>query len=157
MIELVVSGGQTGADQAGWRAAKAAGIKTGGWMPKGFKTEDGPRPEFARLYGAKEHESPEYPPRTLANARMADATIWFGRGDSRGFGCTERSCRKASRPIWTVLDPSEREPSKIVTLISAMDYRSINIAGNRESSSFGIGAWVEAYLIEVFRLLKEQP
>ena len=49
MIDRVISGGQTGADQAGWRAAKASGIPTGGWMPKGFLTEDGPRPEFAGL------------------------------------------------------------------------------------------------------------
>ena len=34
MIDLVISGGQTGVDQAGWRAAKACGIRTGGWMPK---------------------------------------------------------------------------------------------------------------------------
>jgi hypothetical protein len=38
MIERVISGGQTGADQAGWRAARAAGIPTGGFMPKGFLT-----------------------------------------------------------------------------------------------------------------------
>ena len=33
MISRVISGGQTGADQAGWRAAKRCGIATGGeWM-----------------------------------------------------------------------------------------------------------------------------
>ena len=47
MLERVISGGQTGADQAGWRAARAFGIPTGGAMPKGFLTEDGPCPEFA--------------------------------------------------------------------------------------------------------------
>ena len=52
MIERVLSGGQSGADQASWRAAKTHGIPTGGAMPKGFRTEDGPRPEFAERYGA---------------------------------------------------------------------------------------------------------
>jgi hypothetical protein len=52
MLDKTISGGQTGADQAAWRAAKAHAIATGGWMPKGFLTEDGPRPEFAELYGA---------------------------------------------------------------------------------------------------------
>ena len=52
MLDKVISGGQTGADQAGWRAARAVGIPTGGWMPLGFLTEDSPRPEFADLYGA---------------------------------------------------------------------------------------------------------
>jgi hypothetical protein len=42
------------ADQVAWRAARAAGIPTAGAMPKGFKTEDGPRPEFATEFGAHE-------------------------------------------------------------------------------------------------------
>ena len=54
VLDRIISGGQTGADQAGWRAARACGIPTGGAMPKGFLTEDGPRPEFAGLYGARE-------------------------------------------------------------------------------------------------------
>lgn len=41
-----VSGGQTGADQAGWRAARASRIATGGRMPEDFLTEAGPRPDF---------------------------------------------------------------------------------------------------------------
>ena len=46
MIDLViVSGGQTGADQAAWRAARTAGIATAGFMPLGYLTEDGPRPD----------------------------------------------------------------------------------------------------------------
>ena len=43
MIKLVISGGQSGADQAGWRAAQACDIPTGGWMPFGFLTEEGPQ------------------------------------------------------------------------------------------------------------------
>jgi hypothetical protein len=57
MIERVISGGQTGADQAGWRAARAYGIPTGGWMPLGFLTETGPRPEFTELDGATQLET----------------------------------------------------------------------------------------------------
>lgn len=37
-----------------------------------------------------------------------------------------------------------------------MRYTSLNIAGNRESKSPGIGAWVEEYLAEMFRILKEK-
>jgi len=35
---LIISGGQTGADQAAWRAARSAGLPTGGVMPLGFLT-----------------------------------------------------------------------------------------------------------------------
>jgi hypothetical protein len=42
MLELVISGGQTGADQGGLRATRACGIPTGGWAPRGWLTEAGP-------------------------------------------------------------------------------------------------------------------
>jgi hypothetical protein len=45
MLAKIISGGQTGTDQAAWRAAKTYGITTGGRMPERFITEDGPRPE----------------------------------------------------------------------------------------------------------------
>jgi hypothetical protein len=47
MIQRVISGGQTGVDQAALRAAKACGIPTGGWCPLGFLTEAGPMPALA--------------------------------------------------------------------------------------------------------------
>ncbi len=49
MLDRVISGGQTGADQAALRAARAAGIPTGGWAPLGWKTEEGPAPRLAGL------------------------------------------------------------------------------------------------------------
>ncbi len=42
MLKKFISGGQTGADLAGWQAAKAHGIPTGGAVPRGFLTEDAP-------------------------------------------------------------------------------------------------------------------
>jgi hypothetical protein len=54
MPDKIISGGQTGAEQAGWRAARAFDVGCGGWMPNGFLTDDGPRPEFAAQYGAAE-------------------------------------------------------------------------------------------------------
>jgi hypothetical protein len=38
-IELVISGGQSGVDQAGLRAARTAGIMTGGTAPRGWLAE----------------------------------------------------------------------------------------------------------------------
>jgi hypothetical protein len=84
MITLVVSGGQTGADQAGWRAAQACGIETGGWMPLHFMTEDGPDSSFGRLYGAKAMPTGDYAARTARNIRESDGTLWFGNTDTPG-------------------------------------------------------------------------
>lgn len=106
-IEKVLSGGQTGADQAGWRAAKALGIPTGGLMPAGFRTEGAPgrdaydedHPEFAALYGATAHHSRDYPPRTRINVESADLTLIFNPGEvwSRGTVAAVTAARKARK------------------------------------------------------------
>jgi hypothetical protein len=165
MIQRVISGGQTGADQAGWRAARAAGIVTGGWMPKGFLTEDGPRPEFAELYGAQEHHLIGYPPRTKANVRDSDGTMIFNVGSefSMGTKATLRACRYGDHPTRPALIVGIRhdfhfctvEPDGAADWIDRLFIKTLNVAGNRESVEPGIGAWVERYLTEVFRLIRD--
>ncbi len=44
MIKKIISGGQTGADQAGLDVAIELGIPHAGWIPKGRKTEKGTLP-----------------------------------------------------------------------------------------------------------------
>ena len=46
LVWKVISGGQTGADHAGLRAAKDSGINTGGTAPRNFMTEEGSKPEL---------------------------------------------------------------------------------------------------------------
>ena len=74
MLKLI-SGGQTGADISGVRAAKAKGYATGGILPRGFRTQIGPKPEYALEYGMTEHSSWSYAPRTFENVKNADGTI----------------------------------------------------------------------------------
>ncbi len=149
MIERIISGGQTGADQAGWRAAKRFGIPTGGWMPKGWMTEDGPRPEFAETYGAKEHPSWGCTPRTRSNVHDAEATFWFGRLSS-GRTVTTEACMDYRRP-W--FDCETWDVEQAAWQFKNFGYTTINIAGNRESGNRGIGARVEEWLCEFFREL----
>ena len=68
----IVSGGQCGADENALKAAKAAGLQTGGWLPNGSRTLDGPRPDLLTEYGMQEHTSPLYPPRTELNVKDSD-------------------------------------------------------------------------------------
>jgi len=56
----IISGGQTGADQAALDAAIALGLPHGGWLPRGRKTESGPLP-------------PHYSLRELRSARYREA------------------------------------------------------------------------------------
>jgi hypothetical protein len=163
MILLVITGGQTGADQAGWRAAKAVGIKTGGWMPKGFQTEDGRHPEFAEMYGAKEHSSVLYPTRTRANVFTSDALVWFGNCYSSGGRCTLQACHDANIDYYVVHRENYRGGDGTPSLgdwinewCFCPEVKTLMVAGNRESSAPGIGAWVERYLTEVFRILGEK-
>jgi hypothetical protein len=144
MLEKVISGGQTGADQAGWRAARAAGIPTGGWMPKGFLTEAGPRPEFGEAFGALEIATDSYAARTRQNVRDSDATVWFGSIDSRGYKATHDAALVLSRPFFIVW-PKTTKPSDLAGWLAKKNPRGLNVAGNRESGSPGIGAWVEAF------------
>src|SRR3954452_16183504 len=103
MLEQIISGGQTGADQAAWRAAIASGLATGGWMPLGFLTEDGPRPEFAELYGAKETTRADYRQRTEANVRDSGATVWLGPTGSPGYKATSWACRGLNNELFLVV------------------------------------------------------
>src|SRR4051812_1899239 len=104
MLDRVISGGQTGADQAGWRAARRFGLPTGGWMPKGFLTEDGPCPGFKASYGAAEMPTASDPARTYANVRDSDATVWFGTRSSPGARATFAACRGLDKPCLMVED-----------------------------------------------------
>ena len=155
MLDRVVSGGQTGADLAGWRAAKVCGIPTGGWMPLGFLTEDGPRPEFAGLYGATEMLTDDYPSRTRRNVLESSATIWFGSLDSHGYLTTERACLRYGRAMFKVAE-GENQPADVVAWLGISSFRTLNVSGNRESRNPGIEANVERFLVAVFRKLAEE-
>src|SRR5262245_63695480 len=75
-LSKVISGGQTGVDRAARRAARAAGIPTGGWAPRGWQTEDGPAPWLGSDdWGLKEWSAPGYAARTRRNVEDADATL----------------------------------------------------------------------------------
>jgi hypothetical protein len=115
MLERGISGGQTGADQAAWRVARAFGIPTGGSMPRGFLTEDVPRPEFAELYGAAELPIDSYPARTERNVRDADATLWFGATDTPGARATLEACRKLGKTSVIVYPGGPTLPSHVET------------------------------------------
>jgi hypothetical protein len=153
MLDRVISGGQTGADQAGWRAAKAAGLPTGGWMPKEFLTEDGPRPEFAELYGAAELDSEDYVRRTRANVHDSSATLRFGDLRSPGSIATHQACLAHGRSVYDVVEGRDR-PSDVVAWLGTNGFKVLNVAGNRESTSPGIGERVERIVTAVFRQLE---
>lgn len=159
----IISGGQTGADQAGLRAAKVAGFETGGFAPKGFKTEAEPA-AWLEDFGLVEHESSNYPARTRANIAAADATICFDAAESKGTDLAYATCERLKKPFRCVMIDYAADgqpfvsrlthpPKEIAEWLVENNVRVLNVAGNRESKAPGIGKLVEKYLAAVFGAL----
>lgn len=133
MIERVISGGQCGADIAALKTAKRFGIETGGWMPSGFKTLDGPRPQYKTLYNVTEHASWAYPDRTACNVRDSDGTMRFAADfNSPGEVCTRKAIVKHGSPLFDVdLVNLDRESFvKANEWLYDNDVLVLNVAGN---------------------------
>ena len=96
MIHKIISGGQTGADQAALDAAIELGIEHGGWVPKGRLTEDGRLPD---KYNLTEMPSDRYPERTEQNVIDYHGTVIFSYDDlTRGSSYTQEMAKKHGRP-----------------------------------------------------------
>ena len=80
----------------------AFGVPTGGWMPMGFLTEDGPHPEFAEQYGAAEMPTESDLARTEQNVRDSDATLWFGETTTADAQATVGACQRLGKPCLPV-------------------------------------------------------
>ena len=150
-LRKVISGGQTGADAAGVIAAQACGLDTGGWMPKGFKTTAGNRPQWAENFYMKEHSSSSYKERTWDNVREADATIRLAANfNSAGEKCTLNAIKALGKPHLDVDMNNPPAIQEVVKWIREQKVKTLNIAGNSEQSVPGIEAKVQDYLLEVF-------
>ena len=154
MLKRVISGGQTGADEAGLDAAEKAGIERGGYIPKGFLTENGPNPDLGRRHNLVETNTSSYVPRTHANAKWGDGTIRFATDfTTRGEICTLEGIKKAKKP-WIDVDMNNPRPvEEVVIWLKENKIETLNVAGNRESSAPGLYNFVLEYLRKVFKSL----
>lgn len=173
MLNRVISGGQTGVDRAALEAAKSVGFDTGGWMPKGFRAEDGQHPEFADLYGMSQGRTTGYPERTRLNIEEADATFLITPDpDSAGSRLARRICQEMGKPLHVYVvrfeGPDMRahfhrcETMKVVApaLIAEQmnEYGTINIAGTRdERVHLLILPWFNLILSTVKRWQEQKP
>lgn len=133
MVDKVISGGQTGADEAGLKAAYDLGIKTGGTAPKGWRIcyadgSEGANPKLGTMFGLVEHPCRNFQKRTIQNVRDADATVLFGYTDSPGAKLTLRSCVHYDKPY--IINPSVAE---LRGWLDKYDVKILNVAGNRAS------------------------
>ena len=133
-IRKIISGGQTGADQAALDAAIEAGCAHGGWLPKGRKTENGPLPLSYRL---EEMKSSNYRHRTAKNVREADGTLLVTHGElSGGTLLTRVFAEKYGKP-WLHIDCSRQSAEEAHALcrkwLGENAVAVLNVAGPRAS------------------------
>jgi hypothetical protein len=133
-LEKIVSGGQTGADQAALDVARERGLKVGGWVPKGRLAEDGLIPE--RYSGLVEAHS--------------DATLIVSHGPLTGGSLL--TLEEASRWRKPVLHLDLHETTLVTALaklrlwLDAVDPHILNVAGPRASKDAAIFGAVVALL-----------
>ena len=154
MVERVVTGGEAGAEQGAWAAARRAGIATGGYMPRGFRTEAGPAPRLGQLYGAVEFPFDDAR-RLRANVRRADALAWFGDPETAEAREAFAACREASRPF-LVVDVGFTPPGSVAGWLEVFQVAVLVVSGDRESRRPGVGALVESSLGRAFEALRRR-
>jgi hypothetical protein len=134
MIKKIISGGQTGADQAALDVAIELGIPHGGWIPKGRKTERGPLPSKYRL---QEMPTTSYPARTEQNVKESDGTLIISHGElTGGSDFTREMAEKHNKP-WMHVDANQLSIEATVQVVQAWirgnEIRVLNVAGPRAS------------------------
>ena len=156
MIEKLVSGGQTGVDQAALQIAINFKILHGGWCPKGRLAENGVIPD---IYFLKETDSNDVSVRTKHNIRDSDGTLILIPNNNTditdGTIFTIKEVKEQSKPhlIISLSQDKEDAVESIVEWSQSNDIKILNIAGPRESQAPGIHHLSLIFLEKLIRKL----
>lgn len=159
IVKRIVSGGQTGVDQAALRAAQMCGLECGGWCPPGRLCESGTIPSYFPLVETpieRSREAPDIPrsQRTEWNVRDSDATLILqpSRLDKQDPGTEWARCcaDRYNRPL-LICDPSDPiAPEKIKQWLRTESVQTLNVAGPSEITAPGIGNQAYSLLLNLF-------
>jgi hypothetical protein len=157
-IRKVISGGQTGVDQAALRAAQDCGLETGGWCPPGRLCETGMIPDRFPLQETPEDRSPLAPDiprsqRTEWNIRDSDASLILRPASlavDPGTDWAEQYAARLGRPV-LIVDPWDPDAAdRIRAWLDSLEIRTLSVGGPSESTAPGIGDQVYTVLVRVF-------
>jgi len=145
-----------GSDICGLIVAKKFGIPTGGTMPFGFKTQDGPKPEYKELYGMVAHSSSSYVPRTRVNVKNSDGTLRLAFDfNSPGEKCTKKAIISYKKPFFDVDLNNPCDVALVCEWLKVNNIKILNVAGNTERTATGITKKAIEYLTKLFESLDD--
>jgi len=133
-LKKIISGGQSGADQAALDAAIKYNFPHSGWISKGRKTEDGILPYEYKL---KELKSGAYPNYTERNVINSDGTLIISHGKLKGGSALPKKLAKKYNRYCLHIDLNETSAfiaaSKINSWIIEHKIKILNVTGSRNS------------------------
>ena len=164
-IQKIISGGQTGVDQAALRAAIALGIPVDGWCPPGHICEDGIIPKEFPLKETPFERSEDAPdiPRSLRtewNVRDSDGILILTKSIASldpGTNFAKQCCLHYNNP-YMIEDPSDPlSLARAREWIEANSIAVLNVAGPSEKIEPGIGQLVYFFLIQLLSYATSNP
>ena len=158
----IVSGGQTGVDQGALEAAVDFGVDWGGWVPKGWRAENGTVPERFRAR-MQEHASANDIVRTRQNVADSHATLILSDAYPLSGGTlrTRDFCMNMMRSHFVVTFGEADAVGKVRKWLGQFFVAAhpapfvLNVAGPRESKSPGIQSRTRLFLTEVLNGMLE--
>ncbi|MDG2186055.1 MAG: putative molybdenum carrier protein [Mariniblastus sp.] len=155
LVTKVISGGQTGVDQAALAVAIQCGIEHGGWCPLGRLCETGTIPEEYRL---SETESSHYAVRTEQNVLDSDGTLVLYQGElTRGTALTVKLLERHGQPHFLLNFDAPVGGNELLDIQAwLLEYRVgvLNVAGPRASTNPEVGQLTFDFLLKLFDLLR---
>lgn len=144
MILKVVSGGQTGVDQAGLLIASEMGVEIGGWCPKGGLDEN--RVDIRKRHPSLVEATTSNPDeRTKLNVRDSDGTLIIVPGwplsekIKDGTRLTIEEAQRLKKPYLIFSLTNKHQDAHVIQAwVQDNNIEILNIAGPRESNSPGI-------------------
>lgn len=159
IIKKIISGGQTGVDQAVLQAAIDSGIKHGGWCPPGRVCETGTIPEKYQLIQTPLDQDPAAPTiprsqRTIWNVRDADGILIFMESrlqSDKGTMLAIETAERLQKPMLVIPLFNEIDVSPIKKWIQINGIRTLSVGGPSESNRPGAYDITYQVLIDILR------
>ena len=163
MIKEIVSGGQTGVDQAGFFVATELELPVGGYCPKGGLDEEG-MCILDRYPSLLEASTPDPDERTRLNIDHSDGTLivvpsWpLPSRIKDGTNLTINYAQEQDKPFFIInLAEQSSVINDVQQWVREHNIEKLNIAGPRESNSPGIYEQSRDLFRELLPALKSYP